>query len=433
MSVTRRTLLATAGAASLSGLLASCAGFTGQPSGGSSGGAKSGTLTFTTWASDTEKAAYQKLIARFEAANTGVTVKASFVPYAQMFTNIDAQLAAGNAPDVFRAGYGQIGGYAKQGQLLDLSSSLGGEKDRFIPAFWEAVSYDGKPYGVPQQTDTSAVVVNRAMLKDAGITSVPDSLDSAWSFEEFDRVLATLRGKLPDSRFPFAYNWQLAGSPRWLTWLFAAGGRLLNDDLTKAAIVSPEGTRALDYTKAFFTKKYVPTNSSVKSNAYADTTWLAGTTAMVSAGNFLLPEFADAKFDWGVTYLPKDRRAADDLGGNALVATAASEKKDLATEFLRFMVSDDAMRTFCAEALELPTLQGLVGEDLGWDAPDGVMPVFVDQATTITAADVAQLSVPAAAQITTVLTDQLEAAFRQGRSTAATLAGIAAGVDKAVA
>lgn len=430
MPVTRRTLLATAGAASLTTLLASCAGFSGQPSGGSSTGSK--TLTFTTWASDTEKAAYTKLIASFEASHKGVTVKPNFVPYAQMFTNIDAQLSAGNAPDVFRAGYGQIGGYAKQGQLLDLSSSLGGEKSRFIPAFWEAVSYDGKPYGVPQQTDTSAIVYNKSLMADAGYTSFPDSLSSAWSFDEFADVMTKLRAKLPASKYPFADNWQLAGSPRWLSWLFAAGGRLLDEDLTKAAIPSAAGTKALDYTKSFFEKKWVPQNSSTKSNTYADTTWLAGSTAMVSAGNFLLPEFSGAKFDWGVTYLPKDQRGADDLGGNALVATKGGNT-ELATEFLKYMVSDDAMSTFCGEALELPTLTSLVGKELKWDAPKGVMPVFVDQATTITAGDVAQLTVPASAAITTVLTDQLEAAFRQGQSTASTLQNIAAGVEKAIA
>ena len=435
MQITRRSLLATAGAASVGTLLASCAGFSGQPSGGgaSGSGGTSGTLTFTTWASDDEKAAYQKLITQFEAANKGVTVKPNFVPYQQMFTNIDAQLSAGNAPDVFRVGYGQIGGYAKQGQLLDLSSSLGSEKSRFIPAFWEAISYEGKPFGVPQQTDTSAIAYNKSLMSAADIGTLPDSLDNAWSWDEFDQVMAKLRAALPDSKYPFAYNWQLFGSPRWLNWLFSAGGRLLNEDLTQSAIVSDAGTKALDYTKAFFTKDYVPANSSVKSNAYSDTTWLAGTTAMVSAGNFLLPEFTDAKFDWGVTYLPQDTRGADDLGGNALVATAGTKNVELATAFLEFMVSDDAMSTFCGQALELPTLQGLVGKDLGWKAPDGVMPVFVDQATTITAADVAQLTVPASAAITTVLTNQLEAAFRQNQSTSTTLKNIASGVDKAVA
>ena len=434
MNVTRRTLLASAGAVSVSTLLASCAGFTGQSSSNSSGSTGTKTLTFTTWASDDEKAAYQQLIAKFEAAHKGVTVKLNVVPYAQMFTNIDAQLQSNTAPDIFRAGYGQIGGYSSQGALLDLSSYFSSsEAGAFIPAFWQAVKFDGKPYGVPQQTDTSALVYNTKMMTDAGVTSFPDSLGSAWSWEEFESVMKKLRAKQDAKHFPFADNWQLGGSPRWLTWLFNAGGNLLSSDLKSSAIESAAGTKALDYTKRFFTNKYVPQNSSVKSNAYADTTWLAGTTAMVSAGNFLLSEFAPAKFEWGVTYLPRDTRGADDLGGNALVATATSKNKDLAAEFLKYMVTDEAMSAFCGRALELPTLQSLVGKDLGWKVKAGVMPKYVEMATTITASDVAQLSVPQSAGITTVLTNQLEAAFRQNQSTPDTLKNIAAGVNKALA
>jgi multiple sugar transport system substrate-binding protein len=89
MDVPRRTLLASAGAVSLSALLASCAGFTGQGgSTNSKGGTK--TLTFTTWGSDQEQAAYKKLIAQFESQNTGVKVKLSIVPYEQVFQNLDA-------------------------------------------------------------------------------------------------------------------------------------------------------------------------------------------------------------------------------------------------------------------------------------------------------------------------------------------------------
>lgn len=432
-ALTRRTLLSAAGAASLTTVLASCAGFTGG-SPQSSGAAGTTTLTFTTWGSDDELKAYRSLIAKFHAAHRGVSIKLNAVPYAQMFTNIDAQLQAGNAPDIFRAGYGQIGGYASQGALLDLSTYFSSsDAAKFIPAFWRAVGYGGKPYGVPQQTDTSALITNTAMLKDAGVTALPDSLDSAWSWQEFDQVLAKLRSTLPQKQYPFADNWQLGGATRWATWLFNAGGRLLSPDLKHSAVESAAGTKALDYTRDFFAKRYVPANSSVKSNSYADTTWLAGTTALVSAGNFLLPEFAPAKFDWGVTYLPKDVRAADDLGGNALVATKTSKHPDLAAQFLSFMVTESAMTEFCAASLELPTLQNLVGRDLGWKVRKGLMPVFVDQATTITASDVAQLTVPAATAINTALESRLEVAFRQGTSTSSTLSALTGDLNKALA
>lgn len=271
------------------------------------------------------------------------------------------------------------------------------------------------------------------MLADAGITSFPDRLDNAWTWDEFASALQKLRGTLDAKHFPFTDNWQLFGSFRWLNWLFAAGGRILSEDLKSAAITSGgAGTKTLDYTRDFFTKKYVPQNNSTKSNTYADTTWLAGSSAMVSAGTFLLPGFKAAKFDWGVTYLPRDVRAATDLGGNALVAPAGTKNKDLAATFLKFMVSEQAMSELCVTAFEQPTLKSLVGKDLGWDIQKGVMPVYLDQATTITPGDVAQVTVPPFTRINTVLTDQLEAAFRQGQDTAKTLQNIADGVNKAL-
>ena len=429
MTVTRRTLLASAGAASLTGLLASCAGLTGQQQGGS----KADTLTFTAWGTDQEVAAYKSLIAKFEAAHKGVTVKPNFVPYAQMFTNIDAQLSAGNAPDVFRVGYTQVAGYAAQDQLLDLSDALSSEeRAAFTPAFLTAVTYKDKPFGVPQQADTSAIVYNKKALETAGVGAVPDRVDDAWSYDELRGVLTKLRGSLKSSQFPFAYNWQIGGSFRWLSFVFASGGRLLDDALTKSAIESPQGTRALDFTREFFEKKFVPANDSTKSNTYADTDF-PDVTAMVVANQSVLGEFEAKKVDWGVTYLPQDVRGAAELSGNALVATKAGKQTDLAVEFLKFMVQEDSMRSFCRSALELPTLESIADADLHWKAPTGVIPAYAAQATKVTAQDAEQVSVPAFAQINTVLTNELEAAFRQGRSTADTLRAIATGVDGAIA
>ncbi len=429
MTVTRRTLLASAGAASLTGLLASCAGLTGQQQGGS----KTGTLTFTAWGTDQEVAAYKSLITKFEAAHKGITVKPNFVPYAQMFTNIDAQLSAGNAPDVFRVGYTQLAGYAAQDQLLDLSSSLStSERDAFTPAYLRAITYKDKLFGVPQQADTSALVYSKTALQDAGVGAVPDRVGDAWSYDEFSAVLTKLRGSLKSSQFPFAYNWQIGGAFRWLSWVFASGGRLLDTALTKSAIVSPQGTRALEFTQGFFEKKFVPANDSTKSNTYADTDF-PDVAAMVVANQSVLAEFEALHIDWGVTYLPQDVRGAAELSGNALVATKAGKQTDVAVEFLKFMVQEDSMSAFCRSALELPTLKSIANTDLKWDAPTGVIPAYAAQATTVTAADAAQVSVPAFAQINTVLTDQLEGAFRQGKSTASTLSAIASGVDQAIA
>ncbi|GAB3538003.1 sugar ABC transporter substrate-binding protein [Arthrobacter tecti] len=433
MQVSRRQVLGGAGALSVGALLSACSGFSQpQSSDGSSG--ETNELRFTTWGSEAEAEGFRRGISAFEEANSGARINLDLVPYEQIFQNIDAQLQAGNAPDLFRVDYGNLGVYSSQDQLLSLADYFdSAEVEAFIPALWRAVEFDGIPYGVPHQTDTSALVYRMDLMEEAGITNIPTSLDSAWTWEEFDQAAATLREFMPNDQYPFAYNWQLAGSVRWLSWLFQAGGRLLGEDLTSSAINSPAGARALDFTKGFFEKNLVPPNSSVKSATYASDAFVSGTTAMLFAGNFILPDLDSriTDFEWGATYLPRDERAACDLGGNALVATKNARNPDLAAAFLRFMVQEEQMTDFVTRASELPTLQSLVGADLEYAVRPDIAPIWVEQATTLTPKDVEQLASPALAEINVALSNQLEAAFVQQQPTDQTLAAIAEGITQA--
>jgi multiple sugar transport system substrate-binding protein len=433
MTLSRRGFLAGVTGVAASTWLTGCGGGFGKSSGGSS--SSKDTVSFTTWASDAEASAFKKLKAKFQAANKGVTVDLKIVPYAEMFTGIDAQLQAGTAPDIFRVDYPTMGLYSSTSQLMDLSSHLDASMTSdFIPALYQAVQFDGKPYGVPHQTDTTCILYQPAMLKAAGINSVPDSLDSAWSWEEFTAIADKLKSSLGGDVAPFAYDWQQFGAYRWLTWLFEAGGRLLDKDLKTSTLVSPQGTKALEYTKAFIDNQWVPKNTSVKGATYPDTIFISQKIAMAFAGDFLLPGIDDGvkkKFEWKATYQPKDVRASSDLGGNALVATQQASNPDLAAEFLKFMVDPANMSAFCEEAVELPTLQSLVHKKLNYATRPDLMPLFAEQATTMTADDVAQVTVPYFGQVNGILQDQLEQCFTQGQSTSDTLSAIADGVEKA--
>ena len=414
--------------------LTGCGGGFSKPSSGGGGAGGSDTLSFMTWASEAEESAFRRLAKAFEEKE-GVTLDLQVVPYEEMFTTVDNQLQAGNAPDVFRVDYPTLGIYSSSGQLLDLSDRLDSElTDDLIPALYAAVQYDGTPFGVPHQTDTTCIVYQPALFEAAGITSVPDSLDSAWSWEEFAEVSRKLKASLPERTLPFAYDWQQFGAYRWLTWLFEAGGRLLEDDLVTPAIDSAEGRKALEYTRSFFTEGWVPANTSTKGATYPDTVFASQKVAMAFVGDFLLPGLdtdIGKGFEWGVTYQPKDVRASSDLGGNALVATAETEKADLATAFLQFMVDPANMQSFCEEATELPTRQSLVGADLDFEVRPDLMPTFVEQATTLTPDDVAQVTVPFAGDINTILRNELDLCFSDKQSVDETLQKIAEQLETA--
>ena len=432
MDISRRQFVGAAGAISIPLLLAGCAGFS---TAGSKPQTEKGTLTFTTWGTDSELAGFRTSIERFEKANAGSKVSLNAVPYEQMFTNIDAQLQAGNAPDIFRVPYYTFGSYAGRGQLLDLTPHLpAGFGDRFTPQAWRAVQNDDKPFGVPHHTDTSVILYNTALLTSAGITSIPTSLEKAWTWKEFEAVSEKLRSALPDDKFPFAYNWQGNGVTRWLSWLFQADGRFLEKDLKTPAIDSKAGRAAVDFTKSFFDKKFVPQNDSVKSTTYASDIWYSQTAAMTWGGAFLLPDAASTlDFEWGATFAPRNVRGGSDFGGNALVATSGTKQAALATAFLDFMTEEKSMRDFCETASLLPTRADLVESGVTFAQRPELSPIFLGQASTVQAADSGQVASPSMSAIITVLKDQLEEAFIGGRSTEDTLKGLSDGIAAATA
>lgn len=401
-------------------------------------GKVTGTLTFAFWGGSTgETAGFNYAKRKFEAANPGTTINLKVAPYDSFFSGIDRGIQSGNAPDVFRVDYTTIGKYSKAGVLLDVSPYFtSSDIDAFLPALWDAIKYNGTPYGIPHQTDTTCVVYNKKAFADAGITSVPDSLQNAWSWDEFSAVCDKLRKTLPANKFPFAYDWTQAGAFRWLSWLYQAGGTLLTPDLKKCALPSAAGTKALDFTKSFFDKKWVPANNTVKTSIYSDNFFLNQTVPMTFVGDFLVPELAAPKTgykggDWGATFMPQDQGAASDLGGNAIVALKSTKNPDLAGAFLKFLASEDAMKYFCEQAVELPTLKSLASSQLNYAYRPDVVKICAEQATTISSTIVKESTVSAFAEINTVLQDQLELAFH-GQSTSATLGAIATKVDQSL-
>jgi multiple sugar transport system substrate-binding protein len=428
LNISRRNLLAVGGAISATALLSSCAGFS-KPQASSA----KGTLMFTTWGTDSELAGFRTQISRFEKANPGTKIELNAVPYAQMFTNIDAQLQAGNPPDMFRVPYYTFGSYAGRGQLLNLADHLeAGFADRFTPAAWAAVQSKGKPFGVPHHTDTSAIMYNKEMLAAAGIKNVPKTLETAWTWKQFDEVAATLRKNLPANQYPFAYNWQGNGVTRWLTWLFEENGRFLSENLIDPSIDSAAARKALDFTSSFFTKEYVPKNDTVKSATYAQDSWYSQTTAMVFSGAFAIPAADQTlKFEWGATFAPRGARAASDFGGNALVATKDAKNPALAASFLTFVTQESAMREFCAGASLLPTRRDLIKNGIDFTVRPELAPIFIGQASTVRASDSGQVASPSMSSIITVLKDQLELAFTGAQGTDATVRAISNGIAAA--
>lgn len=167
-------------------------------------------------------------------------------------TNFDtqkfaAQAASGNVPGLIYADRSQIATMADKKLIMPLDEcfALWGvqPKERFYPALIDDVSYDGKVYGIPEFFQVSAIIANKRVLDDAGVT--PEQLDTSKPDQliEVAKKLTKAEGGKP-TRIGFAPD--LPGSAT--TWFRVFGGRTIADD-GRPTIDDPKNVEALTWMK----------------------------------------------------------------------------------------------------------------------------------------------------------------------------------------
>ncbi|WP_263849579.1 extracellular solute-binding protein [Lacticaseibacillus camelliae] len=171
---TKRTVLGAATAlASLS--LVAC-GSSQSTAGDSTTDFKGQELKIGIWlGSDAEKAGMKDMVDGFEK-ETGAKVTEKV--YTDFNTQIQADLSGHRAPDVWYMDSSMYPFFQSQGVLepLDKEDLLA---DKFYPTLTKAYTTDGKLYGVPKDTSTLGLYVNKEMLTktNTAIEDVPKSYE----------------------------------------------------------------------------------------------------------------------------------------------------------------------------------------------------------------------------------------------------------------
>jgi len=393
--------------------------------------AQSKEMTLAVWGSDAEVAAYNAVIAKYQAANPGTTIRLDVMPFAQFYQQVDTRLAGRQAPDLFRVTYQQVGRYATGKAAIDLTPYLEANTgDAFTSAVWSAVSVDGAPFALPHHTDTFALYYNADALDGAGI-ALPTSMEDAWTWAKFVENAKLLKERQAGN-YPFAMSWQNGAVHRWLIYLYQHGGKLLNDDLSASAIQEPEGIETIRWTQSWFQEGLVPPSTSLKSSERIQNLFVNGTIPMMLNGNWQIPfvQQQASRFKWGVTYLPRDKAMADDLGGTCVAVSRDAKDPAAAAAFLRFLTDEANMRDFVNEAQFLPVRRNLVESGIDYKLRPDEMRVFTEMTRTIPEHLVRTVTLPTWGRFNPRFADQLDLAFTSGQSPEETAETIAADVDR---
>ena len=172
-------------------------------------------------------------VKEFNAQGNGVTVdllEFSTSADEQRTQFVQRQEAKSGECDVFSSDVIWTAEFASQKWLLDMTPYIESRKADFIEATLETVTYDGKQWGVPQQTDAAFLYYRTDQVKEQPAT-----------WQEVYEVAAQNDG--------IVYQ----GAPYegltcdFLEIAFAAGGQVLSEDGKTAVIDSPENVEALQF------------------------------------------------------------------------------------------------------------------------------------------------------------------------------------------
>ncbi|WP_375450223.1 ABC transporter substrate-binding protein [uncultured Devosia sp.] len=304
----------------------------------------------------------QPVLDAFHTAHPNITVEYQSVPFAQFNSVLSTRLDNGDATlDVYDTDMPRTDAYAARGWLADLTGVFGDLSNDIDPGSIEAATVDGQLLAMPYQTSTNILYYNKTLLTAAGLDLPPADPAGRMTFEQ----LAT-NGKAAQEKgakwgvLLDQYDRYYQLEPLVISAGGGPGGT--GDGNLTPDVASAGWVKAMSWYKSLFDTGLAPKGIAV---AETPDIFASGAVAYYVGGPWWAPKFeANADLDFGVAPFPtfEGGKPATPTGGWSLGLNPASEKKDAALLFMKFMGLDNGGYAQFMTALAVPP-SNLVGAE----------------------------------------------------------------------
>jgi multiple sugar transport system substrate-binding protein len=292
-------------------------------------------IVFSGWGDETEQKIYRDSIDRFSKVCPGVAV--DYQPIPDKFQDkLKAQMAGGNAPDVFYVDDQLMNAFAPSGQLLaldDYMSKAGVKREDFIPALLTIFTKDGKTYGLPKDWGTLGLVYLPEAFQAAGVDEPTDK----WTWDDLRTAAQKIAATGKYGGFCMGADWA-----RFAPFVFSNGGSFASDDFKTATLDTPEVKDMATLVSDMYKEKSLvkPADVSASWCGEAIGKKLVGLTTeggwMV---NFMKQNYPDVQ--WKAVQIPNGPKTrADIIFTNAIGVNAATKYPNAAAAFAIFLTGE---------------------------------------------------------------------------------------------
>jgi multiple sugar transport system substrate-binding protein len=258
---------------------------------------------------------------------------------------VQRQEAKSGECDVFYSDVVWTAEFASQKWIYDMTPYVQKRQSELIPATLQSVQFDGKTWGMPQQTDAAFLYYRKDQ-----VTSPPKTWQEVYQQAKAKKGIvyqgAPYEGLTCD----------------YLELAFAAGGKVLSEDGKKSLINSPENLKALQFMvdgiKNGTAARGVTTYMEEESRRYWESgkaTFMRNWPYTYSLGNKKGSKVAGKQ---GVMPFPtfEGGGKAGILGGHNLVISVYSKNVGAALKYVDFLTSKESETTMFRDFSLAPTI-----------------------------------------------------------------------------
>lgn len=320
-------------------------------------------------------------VADFNAMNTGVTVAAETLPEGSYNEQVQAAALAGDLPCLLDFDGPFLYNYAWSGYLRPMDGYVSDElRADFLPSIIDQGTYAGNLYSLGTFDSGLAIWGNRAYLEAAGVR-IPQSIDDAWTFEEFTQALEALQN-LPEVEYAIDLKFNY-GAGEWFTYGFSPvvqgfGGDLIDrSDYQSAdgALNGPGAIAAMEWFQSLFQDGY-----AISQPAGDDDFYGKKIAALSYVGHWMWQPHSEGLGD-DLVLIPMPiwpvQRAAG-MGSWNWGITTSCENPDAAWQFLEYLIQPDQIVRMTNANGAVPARFSAI-EQSELYAPDGPLNLFVQQ------------------------------------------------------
>ncbi|WP_454115758.1 ABC transporter substrate-binding protein [Microbacterium aurum] len=284
------------------------------------------------------------IVDAFEKDNPDITVDVQTAAYADYFTKLQTDLAAGTEADVFDVDAGSFANIQANGVLSEMT---GVDDSKYRTSVLDSYKVDGKQYGLPTSFSNVVLFYNKDLFDAAGV----DYPTTNWTWAD-EKAAAE---KLTNKDAGVWGDYQPISYYEYYKAVQQAGGTFLNDDNSASDFNSDAGKKAADWI-AGKSGTVMPTAADGAGTADFDTNlFKEGKLAMWHTGIWMISLVGDLPFGWDIAVEPGDTQKASATFSNAVVISKNSKHQEAAQKWADYLTSSKTMvDTRLSAGWELP-------------------------------------------------------------------------------